>query len=195
MPQHRGSLPLSLSLSQVLLVFAGILLYSSFQLLTEDEEEDEDLEGNNIVKFANKLVDASDTYDGERFFSSVTGQATPLLLCLVCIELSDVVFAVDSVPAVFGVTEDPLIVYTSNLFAIFGLRAWYFVLANAVNDLPLLKPAVALVLGFVGSKMSVQYFGYEVDTLTSLGIIVAILGGGAVGSLMMRGDDAEDGAA
>jgi len=163
--------------------------------LTEDEEEDEDLEGNNIVKFANKLVDASDTYDGERFFSSVTGQATPLLLCLVCIELSDVVFAVDSVPAVFGVTEDPLIVYTSNLFAIFGLRAWYFVLANAVNDLPLLKPAVALVLGFVGSKMSVQYFGYEVDTLTSLGIIVAILGGGAVGSLMMRGDDAEDGAA
>lgn len=115
----------------MLLGFAGILLYSSFALLTEGDDDDEDLSDNAVVAFATKTLDATDSYDGDRFFTevvdaagAVTKRATPLLLVLVCIELSDVVFAVDSVPAVFGVTRDPLIVYLSNLAAIIGLRSW-----------------------------------------------------------------------
>jgi predicted tellurium resistance membrane protein TerC len=105
-------------------------------------------------------------------------RATPLLLVLVCVELSDIVFAVDSIPAVFGVTKDPFIVYTSNIFAIVNLRSLFTVLANAVDDLPYLRPAVAIVLAFVGAKLGAEYFGYDVSTGLSLGVITALLSGG-----------------
>jgi TerC family integral membrane protein len=105
-------------------------------------------------------------------------RATPLLLVLVCIELSDIVFAVDSIPAVFGVTKDPFIVYTSNIFAIVNLRSLFTVLANAVDDLPYLRPAVAIVLGFVGAKLGAEYFGYDISTGLSLGVITGLLSGG-----------------
>lgn len=171
----------------VLLGFAGILLFSSFQLFTEGDDDDggEDLSENAVVQFASKVIDATDEYDGDRFFTSVDGarRATPLLLVLACIELSDVVFAVDSVPAVFGVTHDPFIVYSSNIAAILGLRALYSVLARAVGDLPYLKPAVALVLGFVGCKMIGDYFGFEISTEASLAVIASILGSGVAISI------------
>lgn len=144
--------------------------------------------------------------------------ATPLLLVLICIELSDVVFAVDSVPAVFGVTkvrgeqrgyigsvgwltvfhayhhilspptttQDPFIVYTSNIFAIIGLRSLYTILAEAVEDLPYLKPAVAIILGLVGGKLGLEYFGYEVSNAISLGTIVTILGAGITASIASK---------
>jgi predicted tellurium resistance membrane protein TerC len=105
-------------------------------------------------------------------------RATPLLLVLVCVELSDIVFAVDSIPAVFGVTKDPFIVYTSNIFAIVNLRSLFTVLANAVDDLPYLRPAVAIVLGFVGAKLGAEYFGYDISTGLSLGVITGLLSGG-----------------
>ena len=121
----------------ILLVFAGILIFSSYKLIAEEEEEEEDMSQNAIVKFASSLVPVSDEYDGDNFFTLVDGvkTATPLLLCLVVIELSDVVFAVDSIPAVFGVTQDPLIVYSSNIFAILGLRSLYAFVATMVAEL------------------------------------------------------------
>ena len=121
----------------ILLVFAGILIFSSYKLIAEEEEEEEDMSQNAIVKFASSLVPVSDEYDGYNFFTLVDGvkTATPLLLCLVVIELSDVVFAVDSIPAVFGVTQDPLIVYSSNIFAILGLRSLYAFVATMVAEL------------------------------------------------------------
>ena len=141
----------------IILVFAAILLLSSVKLLLDDDSP-EDLSNNTVMRISKWAVGAVDEYDGDRFFTTIGVEsgdsarvgrrvATPLLLCLVCIELSDFVFAVDSIPAVIGVTTDGFIVYSSNIFAIMGLRSLYTLVAHAVNDLPYLKPAVALVLG------------------------------------------------
>lgn len=117
--------------------------------------------------------------------------ATPLFLCLVCVELSDFVFAVDSIPAVLGVSKDPLIVYASNIFAILALRSLYTVVAKAVSSFHYLKPAVAMVLGFVGAKMVAEYFHYEIGTGASLAVICSILGTGIGASIWKNKRDLE----
>jgi predicted tellurium resistance membrane protein TerC len=124
-------------------------------------------------------------YDGDRFFTKVDGvtRATPLLLCLVCIELSDFVFAVDSIPAVIGVSQDLLVVYSSNIFAILGLRSLYTLVAKAVSDLPYLRPAVALVLAFIGLKMILEFFDIHIPIGLSLLIVVSLLVGGILLSI------------
>jgi len=176
----------------IFLVFAAVLAYSSYKILAEwvtgEGEEEEDLEDNAIIKLASKVLTVSDEYDGGKFFTVVDGVkvATPLLLCLVCVELSDIVFAVDSVPAVFGVTKDPFIVYTSNIFAILGLRSLYTVLSKAVSELDYLQPAVGIVLGFIGSKLGLEYYGYEISTGVSLGVVAALLGGGVGLSVLTK---------
>jgi predicted tellurium resistance membrane protein TerC len=110
-------------------------------------------------------------------------RATPLLLCLVCIELSDFVFAVDSIPAVIGVSQDLLVVYSSNIFAILGLRSLYTLVAKAVSDLPYLRPAVALVLAFIGLKMILEFFDIHIPIGLSLLIVVSLLVGGILLSI------------
>ena len=185
----------------VLLVFAGILVASSAKILFfSEEEDDEDVSQNAIVKWVNSqsLVPATDAFDSEdpsKFFtldSEGVRRATPLLAAVACLELSDIVFAVDSVPAVFGVSEDPFIVYTSNMFAILGLRAWYGVLSRAAHELVYLEKAVALVLGFVGAKLGAEYFGQEVSTETSLAVIFVILGAGVAASLLAPPPDDDE---
>lgn len=122
--------------------------------------------------------------------------ATPLFLCLVCIELSDVVFAFDSVPAIFGITENPLIVYSSNIFAIAGLRSLYGVLSSAVAELEYLEKAVGVILAVVASKMTAETFGVEILTpLQSLLVILTILGGGVGLSLQQNSQAAKEEAA
>ncbi|CAM9205314.1 unnamed protein product [Chrysoparadoxa australica] len=166
----------------VILLFSGILVVSCIKLLTEGEEHDDGALGENmIVRASRRLVNSTDKYDGENFFTldaKGVRRATPLLLCLICIELSDFVFAVDSIPAVLGVSKDTFIVYTSNVFAIMALRSLYTLVAHAVTDLPYLKPAVALVLGFIGGKMALEYFHYEIGIGISLSVVAALLGGG-----------------
>jgi TerC family integral membrane protein len=177
-----------------LLVFAGILIFSSVKLLLEDEEEDgDDLSDNFIVQYSNRLLKASDEYDGDRFFTVIDGikRATPLLLVLVCVELTDILFAVDSIPAVFGITTDPFIVYTSNIFAILNLRALFTVLSTAMGNLPYLRPAVAAVLGFVGAKLGAEYFGYDLSPALSLLVIGSLLGSGVGLSLVARGEETD----
>jgi TerC family integral membrane protein len=169
-------------------------------LLFSEEEDDEDVSQNAIVKWVNSqsLVPATDAFDSEdpsKFFtldSEGVRRATPLLAAVACLELSDIVFAVDSVPAVFGVSEDPFIVYTSNMFAILGLRAWYGVLSRAAQELVYLEKAVALVLGFVGAKLGAEYFGQEVSTETSLAVIFVILGAGVAASLLAPPPDDDE---
>ena len=183
----------------VLLVFAGILIFSSYKLITEEEEEEEDMSENAIVKFCSNLLPVSEDYDGDNFFTEVrndeTGEmikmATPLLLCLCVIELSDVVFAVDSIPAVFGVTQDPFIVYSSNIFAILGLRSLFAFVAVMVAELEYLQTAVAAVLGFVGCKMVAEFGGVEVSTEASLAVVVGMLGAGVALSLTKKDDEEE----
>jgi len=119
----------------VLLLFSAILIGSSVKLLASgDDDGDESMEDSSVVKFAQKMIPTTAAYDGDRFFTEVeeggkiVKKATPLLLCLACVEISDIVFAVDSVPAVFGVTDNPFIVFTSNMFSIMGLRCVYLAL-------------------------------------------------------------------
>lgn len=171
----------------VILVFAGILLASSFKLLTETEGDEEGVAGNFVMKLTTALFpNTTADFHGEQFFvTSDMGQrmATPLFLCLVCVELSDFVFAVDSIPAVLGVSKDPLVVYASNIFAIIALRSLYTLVAKAVTELHYLKPAVATVLGFVGMKMIAEYFHVEIGTGTSLGIVCSLLASGLLASI------------
>jgi TerC family integral membrane protein len=165
----------------VTLGFAAILLFSASKLLLEGESEDEDLNHNQIVKFARSLLPFSDEYDGKNFFTLKDGikVATPLMLVLLCIEMSDVVFALDSVPAVLGISTDTKVVYLSNILAIMGLRNLYFLLADTIGELRFLRPSLAIVLGFVGAKMICGVAGYEVGIIPSLSFLLITLGGGA----------------
>ena len=149
---------------------------------------------NAIVKFCSGLLPVSKDFDGDNFFTVENGvkTATPLLLCLCVIELSDVVFAVDSIPAVFGVTQDPFIVYSSNIFAILGLRSLYAFVATLVAELEYLQTAVAAVLGFVGCKMVAEFGGMEVSTEASLAVVVGMLGAGVALSLKKSDDDEKE---
>eukprot|EP00898_Chlorokybus_atmophyticus_P005742 jgi/Chlat1/6169/Chrsp41S05713 len=179
----------------VLLLFAAILIISSYKLLfANDDDEDGDLSDNVLVKIVRKFIPVTSTYDGDKFVTLVDGvkKFTPLVLVLAVIELSDVVFAVDSIPAVFGVTKDPFIVYTSNIFAILGLRSLYSFVADAIGTLRYLQPAVALVLGFIGVKMVADYLGYSLPTEASLAVVALTLGGGVGLSLLLPEKPAEE---
>ncbi|XP_058215733.1 thylakoid membrane protein TERC, chloroplastic isoform X3 [Rhododendron vialii] len=172
------------------LVLAAILLYSSFKLFGS-EEEDSDLSDNVIVKTCQKFIPVTSNYDGNRFITLQDGvwKATPLLLTVAVIELSDIAFAVDSIPAVFGVTRDPFIVFTSNLFAILGLRSLYTLISEGMADLEYLQPSIGVVLGFIGCKMILDFFGYHVSTEVSLGVVATTLTAGVLLSLMKKSDE------
>merc|ERR1719157_210820 len=172
---------------EVLLVFAGILIFSAVKVIAGDDSDDEeDLNENQIVKFANNIMSSTDQFDGDRFFTEINGvqMATPMLLCMIAVEISDVVFAVDSIPAIFGVTEDPLVVFSSNMFAIMGLRSLYIILSKAASELKYLEKAVAVVLGFIGAKLIAEYFGVIISTELSLGVVVTMLGLGVAASML-----------
>ncbi|KAL1498971.1 hypothetical protein AB1Y20_013491 [Prymnesium parvum] len=182
----------------VLLLFSAVLLYSAYGILVgDDKEEEADLSDNGVVKFTQKYLPfpTSTEYNGDQFFtSSADGGATlatPLLLALVCVEISDVLFAVDSVPAVFGVTTDPFIALTSNAFALLGLRSLYTIIAQGIDQFHYLQTSIALVLGFIGVKLIAAFAGYEVDTVVSLAIVLATLGGGIGFSLLFPDEETE----
>ena len=178
--------------SWVLYVFAVFLIFTGIKMLFVDEAS-HDLSGNKLVQFMRKRFRVTDELHGNNFIvkrpDPRTGKlvrfATPLLLALVMIEIADLVFAVDSVPAVFTITTDPYIVYTSNIFAILGLRALYFALAAILHRFAYLKYALSLLLVFIGSKIFIaDLMGWEKFPPTwSLGITFAILGAGVVFSL------------
>mmetsp|Transcript_770 Transcript_770/g.2096 ORF Transcript_770/g.2096 Transcript_770/m.2096 type:complete len:392 (-) Transcript_770:167-1342(-) len=172
----------------LILLFAAILVYASYQgLASRDDDDDTDsIEDSAVYKTLANLVEISPRLDGDNFFTQVDGRmvATPLLLCLLVVEFSDIVFATDSVPAVLGTTQDPFIAYSSNIFAVFGLRSLFFILREAMTRFTYLEPAVSVVLGFIGFKIVVDYFEIiEVPVMGSLGIVLSILAGGIFLSL------------
>ena len=116
------------------------------------------------------------------------GQATPLLLTVAVVEFSDIAFAVDSIPAVFGVTRDPFVVFSSNLFAILSLRSLYPIISEGMPELEFLQPSIAVVLGFIGCKMILDYFGIHVSTEASLGFVVICLTTGVLLSVAKKSD-------
>ncbi len=175
----------------VLFVFAAILLYSAYKLMKGDDDS-YDPGSSFAVRMLRKLVPVSDEYHGTKFFFKEAGKrvATPLLAVVVAIEAADLVFAVDSVPAVLAVSDDPFIVYSSNAFAILGLRALYFLLAGLLERFHLLSKGLAIILGFIGVKLILQAGHKVIDTsipeipsLVSLGVIVVVLTASIVLSL------------
>ncbi|MBZ9937400.1 TerC family protein [Mesorhizobium sp. BR1-1-16] len=180
----------------ILYVFGAFLILTGIKMLIAGDDEP-DIEKNRIVRLVRKFIPVTRELHGNRFFVRVphgpsgklTRMATPLFLALITIEIIDIVFAVDSVPAVFAITTDPFIVYTSNIFAILGLRALYFALAAAVHRFHYLKYALALVLIVVGAKIFWAHLIGPVDSLVSLGLTVGLLAGGVIVSLWRTRDE------
>jgi tellurite resistance protein TerC len=168
----------------IMYVFGAILIYTGFKLMKEGDAEPHP-EKNPIYKFARRLMPATPEYHGSSFFVMKDGRryATPLFLVLIAIEATDVVFAVDSIPAIFAISTDPFIVYTSNIFAILGLRAMYFLLAGVIDKFHFLKYGLAIVLLFVGVKMIVAEW-YKVPIGASLGVIAGVLTLSVIASVM-----------
>ena len=168
----------------VFFLFGAFLIYTAIQLARHRDEEPE--VGNNpLLKLMEKVLPTTREYDGAKVVTRVDGKrvATPLLFTLISIETTDILFAVDSIPAIFGITKDPFIVLTSNVFAILGLRSLYFVLAGAMERLHLLRYGLGAILGFVGVKMLIEYFHIEIPIWLSLLVIVGALAITAVLSL------------
>ncbi|MDZ3831039.1 MAG: TerC family protein [Sphingopyxis sp.] len=184
----------------VLYIFAAFLVFTGIKMLFAGEKP-MDVAGNPVVKWLSRHIPITHELHGEKFFvrtpDAKTGKlvlaATPLFLALVVINLADLVFAVDSVPAILAITTDSFIVYTSNIMAILGLRALYFALAAMVHRFHYLKYALALVLVFIGSKIFVADFvlgAEKFPPLLSLGVTFGLIAGGIIWSLVKtRGDD------
>jgi tellurite resistance protein TerC len=166
----------------IVYVFGAFLLLTAVRMMRSDHEPP-DPERNVLVRLARRLYPVSPVYDGQRFFTRFAGRraVTPLLLALLLVESSDVMFAVDSIPAVFAITRDPFLVLTSNVFAILGLRSLFFALASALARFPHLKTSLVLVLAFVGVKMLLSNH-LHVSAAVSLPVIVLLLGGGVIAS-------------
>lgn len=181
----------------VVIIFGVFLVVTGVRMLFGQEKKLEP-ERNPVIKLIRRTMPVTPDLQGQRFFVKLNGKlaATPLLIALVFVELSDIVFAIDSVPAIFAITKEPLIVFTSNVFAILGLRAMYFMLAGAMDKFHMLNYGLGLVLIFVGLKMVWlnNVFGGKFPTGLSLGIIGAVIAGSVLLSLVFpkRKETAED---
>jgi tellurite resistance protein TerC len=159
----------------ILYVFGAFLILTGIKMWWASGEEP-DLEANPALKLLRKVMPVSKNFDGEKFFTVENGKkiATPLLLVIALVAITDVIFAVDSIPAIFAITMDPFIVLTSNIFAILGLRAMYFLLAAVAAKFHLLSYGLAIILVFIGTKM-VLIDIYKIPVAVSLGVVVSIL--------------------
>ncbi|WP_414678391.1 TerC family protein [Longimicrobium sp.] len=168
----------------IIYVFGAILLFTGIKMAVRKDEE-MDPENNVVVKMARRFLPLSEKYDGQKFWTVENGKrvATPLFLVLLLVEFTDLVFAVDSIPAIFAITKDPFIVYTSNVMAILGLRSMYFLLAGIVPKFVYLKYGLSLVLVFVGAKMLLLDV-YKIPTVVSLAVIATLIGGSIALSLL-----------
>ena len=170
----------------ILYLFGAFLVFTGIRMALEREEKEVDVENNIAIRLVSRFAPIVPQYRGEHFLVREGGRlfATPLLVVLVLVELTDLAFAVDSIPAIFAVTRDPFIVFTSNVFAILGLRSMYFLLANLVQRLIYLRLGLAVILTFVGVKMLIADF-YKIPTVLSLGVVITTLLIAIVASLIV----------
>ncbi len=168
----------------ILYVFGAMLVITGVRMAVKSDDEFKGDE-NPIVRMVRRTMPLSRDFHGKSFFVIENGRrmATPLLLVLILVEFTDLIFAVDSIPATFGVTTDPFLVFTSNIFAVLGLRSLYFLLAAVVDRFYLLKYALALILSFVGVKMLGARF-FEIDIVLSLAIVLGVLAAAVVASMI-----------
>jgi tellurite resistance protein TerC len=168
----------------IIFIFGAFLVFTGIRMAL-DKGTEVDPANNVLVRFARRFIRVTNQFHGSRFFVRENGvlMATPLLLVLLVVESTDIVFAVDSIPAIFAITSDPFIIFTSNVFAILGLRSLYFLLAGIIHRFHYLKYGLAVVLTFVGVKMLLTDI-YKVPTALSLGVIAVALGTSVVVSLL-----------
>ena len=186
----------------IIWIFGAFLIFTGIRMVTSDGHAADPTQ-HTMVKLLRRIFPVTEGYEGQAFFVRRRGvlMATPLLAVLLVVEVSDVIFAVDSIPAIFAVTMDPFIVYTSNVFAILGLRSLYFVMAGAMDSVRYLKPALAFILSFVGVKMLLPDATYYllgnkmyIPVQWSLGVIVATLVVAVVASVLANRRDAQQAA-
>ncbi len=171
--------------SWLLAVFGFVLIYSGVKMFADKGDEKIDTENHPMVRFASRHFPVTQQCHGHDFFYE--GKMTPLFLVLLVIEFSDIIFAVDSIPAVFSVTTNPVIVYTSNIFAIMGLRSLFFLLSDMADRFWLLHYGLGVLLCFIGMKMiGGEFFGWHIPTLASLAVILGILSVSVVLSMCLK---------
>jgi TerC family integral membrane protein len=175
--------------SWVLYLFGAFLLITGMRMLVAADAEP-DVANNPVLRFARRHLRVADGDHGERFFVAKNGlrYVTPLFLVLILIEVTDLVFAVDSIPAIFAITTDPFIVFTSNLFAIMGLRALYFLLVDVADRFHMLKYGLAMVLVFIGAKMLIMPW-YHVPVEASLLVVAVLIVSSCVASVFITRSD------
>ncbi len=176
----------------IIYVFGAFLIFTGIRMARQQDEELKPDE-NPVVKFFRRFVPVTENYQDDKFFIRRAGRlfATPLFLVLLVVESTDLVFAVDSIPAIFAVTRDPFIVYTSNVCAILGLRALYFLLANVMHQFEYLKLGLAVVLTFIGVKMVIIDL-YKIPVGVSLAVVASVLTISIVASLIKSRRDAKE---
>jgi tellurite resistance protein TerC len=170
----------------MLYVFGGFLVFTGIKMLATDENGAVEPEKNLAIRLARKVFPISPQFHDSKFITFHEGRKmlTPLALVLLMVETTDVIFAVDSIPAIFAVTQDPFIVFTSNVFAILGLRSLYFVLAGAIDYFRFLKVGLSIVLVFIGAKMLIGHW-FHIPTTLSLMIVVGIIAASIVISMLV----------
>jgi tellurite resistance protein TerC len=173
----------------VLYLFGAFLVYTGIRMVLQNREETYDPESNPTLRLVRRIFPVTTSYHGQRFFvrQQRGGRsqlvATPLFIALALVETTDIIFATDSIPAIFAVTRDPFIVYSSNVCAVLGLRALYFLLAGIVDRFHYLQLGLSVVLVFIGGKMLLEDV-YEIPTVVSLGVVAAVLSVSVVASLL-----------
>ena len=168
-------------------VFAGILFFTGIKMLVGTDEAI-DFEKNITIRLLRKVMPLTKDFHGDKFFvkQGAKWAATPMFAVLICVEFTDLIFAVDSIPAIFAITQDTFIVYTSNVFAILGLRSLYFALSGILPYFHFLKYGLGVILCFVGAKMALAHTTWKLDSLVSLGVITGILAITILASILYR---------
>lgn len=173
----------------IVYIFGAFLIFTGIKMFFASDKP-QDLNQNPILKFCRRHLRVTDNYVGQKFFVRQNGllYVTPLFLVLVMVEMTDLIFAVDSIPAILAITQDPFIVFTSNAFAIMGLRSMYFMLSGVVHMFRYLKTGLSFVLVFIGTKMTMMAF-YKIPTMVSLTVVVSILSIAIIASIMANRRD------
>ncbi len=170
----------------VLYIFGAVLLYTGLKLLGDKKEEHIDFKKSKVIKFLHKVFPFTDSHHGGKFFLRENGKFyfTSLFMVVAMVEATDIIFAVDSIPAVFSISQNLFVVFTSNIFAIMGLRALFFLLENILHRFHHLQKGLAVILLFIGAKMLVGIFGIHISSFVSFGVIMFALVTSIILSLM-----------
>lgn len=177
----------------ILYIFGGILLITGIKMFSAKHDEEVDLEKNRVYKLMRRIVPIIADDGGGKFRVRIDGKRyyTSIFAVVIMLATTDIIFAIDSIPAVFGISQNPLVIYTSNIFAVLGLRSLFFLLKGAVNKFAHLQQGIAIVLIFIGLKMLVVIFGWHIPSHISLLVILVCIAASIVYSVSVAGRDAE----